>query len=30
MLQAAARGFMLILALCIHDLFEGIAIGVIK
>lgn len=28
--QAAARGFMLILALCIHDLFEGIAIGVIK
>lgn len=27
-IQATARGFLVILALCIHDLFEGIAIGV--
>ena len=27
-MQAVARGFMVILALSIHDLFEGIALGV--
>ncbi|XP_023347914.1 zinc transporter ZIP1 [Eurytemora carolleeae] len=27
-IQDAARGFLVILALCIHDLFEGIALGV--
>jgi len=27
-IQATARGFLVILALCIHDLFEGIALGV--
>merc|ERR1719153_1173436 len=29
-IQATARGFLVILALCIHDLFEGIALGVNK
>jgi len=28
--QAAARGFLVVLALSIHDLFEGIALGVAK
>jgi len=28
--EAVARGFLVILALCIHDLFEGIALGVAK
>jgi len=29
-IQDTARGFLVILALCIHDLFEGIALGVSK
>jgi len=29
-LQAAARGFLVVLALSIHDLFEGIALGVAR
>ena len=29
-LQAAARGFLLVLALSIHDLFEGVALGVAR
>eukprot|EP00088_Acartia_fossae_P014480 TRINITY_DN17759_c0_g1_i1.p1 TRINITY_DN17759_c0_g1~~TRINITY_DN17759_c0_g1_i1.p1 ORF type:complete len:336 (-),score=37.10 TRINITY_DN17759_c0_g1_i1:117-1085(-) len=28
--EAVARGFLVILALCIHDLFEGIALGVAR
>jgi len=28
--EAVARGFLVILALCIHDLFEGIAVGVAR
>ena len=28
MLQATARGFLIVLALSIHDFFEGIALGV--
>merc|ERR1719189_1278962 len=28
--QAAARGFLVVLALSIHDLFEGVALGVAK
>jgi len=29
-IQATARGFLVVLALCIHDFFEGIALGVNK
>ena len=29
-IQATSRGFLIVLALCIHDFFEGIALGVCK
>ena len=30
LIQATSRGFLIVLALCIHDFFEGIALGVCK